>query len=320
MWSGECGEEEFLKFDKKGSCFTPPWDTREKREKLWCACKRPGREVGTLLLYGIADTTNAAARLDGGAGCFRQDVVNIRDTLREGHKQVEGIQIYALLSDGGAEVPEQKRVASLVWYNQKCAKLPAEKIDGVAVNNEDYPRGTAEEKIAFLTNLSKIATNAGAELKTHFSVSWNWFWWEPRNLALGGTTKNSLQHMIDMFDSIDIQTAYIRAGHMVDRMQKGLNGSNVAAPVLNGLTAWSYAQSQGKRMFTTLYLSRDACTTSFFPRPSCKNWAVEYQTEARMWQEVDKATSLLPGFTPSLHYYGGVYGSNGNPDWPEIPC
>ena len=35
--------------------------------------------------------------------------------------------------------------------------------------------------------------------------------------------------MIDMFDSIDIQTAYVRAGHMVDRMQKGLNGTNAVA-------------------------------------------------------------------------------------------
>ena len=41
-------------------------------------------------------------------------------------------------------------------YNHNCAKTPDEKIDGVAVNNEDYPGGAAEEKVAFLTNLSKI--------------------------------------------------------------------------------------------------------------------------------------------------------------------
>ena len=27
---------------------------------------------------------------------------------------------------------------------------------------------------------------------------------------------------------------------------------------------------------------------------------------------------MLPGFTPSLHYYGGVYASGGSADWPEI--
>ena len=29
---------------------------------------------------------------------------------------------------------------------------------------------------------------------------------------------------------------------------------------------------------------------------------------------------MLPGFTPSLHYYGGVYASGGSADWPEITC
>ena len=29
---------------------------------------------------------------------------------------------------------------------------------------------------------------------------------------------------------------------------------------------------------------------------------------------------MLPGFTPSLHYYGGVYASGGSSDWPEITC
>ena len=56
-------------------------------------------------------------------------------------------------------------------------------------------------------------------------MSWNWFWWEPRNLELNGTTKNALQHMIDMFDSTDIQTAYVTAEQMVARMQKGFNGT-----------------------------------------------------------------------------------------------
>ena len=71
-----------------------------------------------------------------------------------------------------------------------------------------------------------LASKAGSDLKTHFSVSWNWFWWEPRNLELNGTTKNALQHMIDMFDSTDIQTAYVLAEQMVDRMQKVFNGTN----------------------------------------------------------------------------------------------
>ena len=71
------------------------------------------------------------------------------------------------------------------------------------------------------------ATKASAELKTHFSMSWNWFWWEPRELELAGTVRrNTVQHMVDMFHSTDIQTAHVTAEQMVDRMQKGLNGTN----------------------------------------------------------------------------------------------
>ena len=50
-------------------------------------------------------------------------------------------------------------------YNRICAKTPDEKIDGVAVNNENYPKGTAEEKVAFLTNLSKIGSSSKQTLQ-----------------------------------------------------------------------------------------------------------------------------------------------------------
>ena len=66
-------------------------------------------------------------------------------------------QIYALLSEGGVDVPEKALVPSLVWYNQNCAQNQAEKLDGVAVNNEDFDKwGGEAEKVAYLTNLSEI--------------------------------------------------------------------------------------------------------------------------------------------------------------------
>ena len=121
-------------------------------------------------------------------------------------------------------VPEAALVPSLLWYNDNCAASQQEKLDGVAVNNEDFPReGTETEKIAFLDSLSNVARNAGAELQTHFSLSWNWFASEPRNVEFNGTTKNVVQHMIDMFDSTDMQTAFITGEEMVARMQKDLN-------------------------------------------------------------------------------------------------
>ena len=43
-------------------------------------------------------------------------------------------------------------------------------------------------------------------------------------MTYNGDTKNVLMHMIDMFNSTDMQTAYIRGEIMVDRLQKGFNG------------------------------------------------------------------------------------------------
>ena len=60
----------------------------------------------------------------------------------------------------------------------------------------------------------------------------------------------------------------------------------------NDVTAWSYAQIQGKKMFTTLYLNKieikemGDCSTTFFPDPECTNWTKNYQTEEKMWEEV----------------------------------
>ena len=48
------------------------------------------------------------------------------------------MQIFALVSEGGEAVPEQELVPGIVWYNDECAATEREKIDGVAVNNEDF--------------------------------------------------------------------------------------------------------------------------------------------------------------------------------------
>eukprot|EP00091_Calanus_sinicus_P000692 TRINITY_DN10618_c0_g1_i1.p1 TRINITY_DN10618_c0_g1~~TRINITY_DN10618_c0_g1_i1.p1 ORF type:complete len:235 (-),score=76.12 TRINITY_DN10618_c0_g1_i1:120-776(-) len=170
MWSGECNQDELEIFDESSDCFTHPWDTPAKRSKLWCTCNRPGHEIGTLLLYGIARTTRDAMAL-GDLGCDLDSIAYVRETLAEGQAMVKDLKIYALLSEGGVDVPEAAFVPRLVWYNQHCAQSQAEKLDGVAVNNEDFDKwGSEEEKVAYLTNLAEIATNAGTELKTHYSV------------------------------------------------------------------------------------------------------------------------------------------------------
>jgi len=261
-----------------------------------------------------------------GDGCETEDISLIRTTLAEGHSAVYNLQIYALLSWGGSTVPEQDLVPGLVWYNKNCAENTREKLDGVAVNNEDFDKhGSQEVKVEYLNNLAKIAEYAGSELKTHYSVSWNWF--TAGDVTFNNKNQNVLMHMIDIFDSIDMQTAYVLGDIIVDRMQKGFDGSQSTPGDPDVLNSWSYSQSQNKKLFTTLYLNKPGgnpgnwnCPTAFFPWPQCDGtmgWdVVGYQTENKMWEEVDSASQLLPGFTPSLHYYGGAYQSGGHPDWP----
>ena len=65
--------------------------------------------------------------------------------------------------------------------------------------------------------------NAGNELKTHYSLGWHWF--EGGDVDFNGERKNVLEHMIDLFDTTDMQTAYVIGSEMVNRMQKGFNGT-----------------------------------------------------------------------------------------------
>ena len=100
-----------------------------------------------------------------------------------------------------------------------------------------------------------------------------------------------MKHIIDMFDSIDIQVAYVLSEVMIDRLTEGF-GSSVVNKLENQYT---YAQALDKKIFFNLYLSIDhihelsSCPTTFFPRPECEEkteWVVPYQTEVKMWEQV----------------------------------
>ena len=91
---------------------------------------------------------------------------------------------------------------------------------------------------------------------------------------------------------------------------------------MGGDNYFTYSKANGKETFFTLYLSKTLpCQTTFFPRPECDGqmgWdVVSYQTEAKMWEEVEVVTSSLDT-QASLHYYGGVYSSGAHPDWPDF--
>ena len=77
-------------------------------------------------------------------------------------------------------------------------------------------------KPELILSCSFSASKAGSELRSHYSVGWHWF--KAGDVTFNGETKNVVQHMIDMFDSTDMHTAYIMGRIMVDWLQKGFNG------------------------------------------------------------------------------------------------
>lgn len=64
---------------------------------------------------------------------------------------------------------------------------------------------------------------AGNDLLTHYSLGWHWF--EAGNVTFSGVTKNVVKHMIDIFNSTDMQTAYVLGDVILDRLQKGFDGT-----------------------------------------------------------------------------------------------
>ena len=50
-----------------------------------------------------------------------------------------------------------------------------------------------------------------------------------------------------------------------------------------------------------MYLSKDQCTTSFFPDDNCNNWAVEYHNEQTMWEQVGSWVAWDTTITTNLH-------------------
>ena len=78
-----CDEEKFLHPGDNPECFTHTWNTADKRSWLWNACNMPGREVSSIFLSGI----NLKYAKDND-DCTTDDVVRVRQLLKEGHTRV----------------------------------------------------------------------------------------------------------------------------------------------------------------------------------------------------------------------------------------
>lgn len=301
-----CSQSDFLNWDKHSKCFTHTWDTHSRRQWLWNTCKVQGREIRKIFLadvhHKLRDGFNAKS-------CGIPGIQLIKQTLSEGHSTVPGLQVYALFAVSDIDVSEKNLIKHVVWYNDHCAAAN-EKFDGVAVNNEAYAsikcHSGQSEQTKYLQNLNMIKTEAMKQvhghLLTHYSVSWHWgrCGSTQKLITYNGKTQVAVRHMIDIFDSLDVQVGYITFPQISDRTK---------------LAGYQYALDTGKEIFVTLYTNKgDPCQTTFFPSPCNKG----NHTEAGMFDVFDNfKNNGIEHASPCIHYFRGIYSSGGNPDWPK---
>lgn len=300
-----CDVTEFLKWNTHGPCFTHVWDTAEKRKWLWITCNLPGREISTIFISDVH--RNLQHAYDTG-NCALPEITRVKQMLVEGHTQVPGLKIYGLYAVSDQNVSEKHLVKYIVYYNDVCASTATERFDGVATNNEYYANikcGDMQERLNYLDNLKQITVEAAKQahgtLLTHYSVSWHWGQCSShRMMTWSGKTSDAVHHMIDIFDSVDVQVGYILPNVIAERM----------------ITAgYDYAVSQGKEIFATLYTDKtEPCQITFFPDDNC-HW--KGHSEQNMFAVIDALPGLgITHAQPCIHYFRGVYSSGGHPDWP----
>ncbi|CAH1246280.1 Hypp7694 [Branchiostoma lanceolatum] len=308
-----CTETDFLSWTNpsmnNNPCFTHSWNTPEKRRWLWNTCNSPGREISTIFLAGLHRLLEAGYRSDD---CTTDGVQLIKTTLQDGYRQVPGLQVYALYAVSDLAVSEQLLVKHVVWYNDMCAGNQ-ERFVGVATNNEAFTHvkcGTPLEKVNYLQNLDNIRAEARKQttghLKVHYSMSWHWGRacdHVTDNVVLwNGKDQKITRHMIDIFDSVDVQVAYVTPSEMARRAK---------------LADYDYAVAQGKNIFITSYTEKvEPCQITFFPQSCAPIYGGK--SEAAMFAAYDELASHGVGEArPCIEYYRGVYSSGGNSDWPR---
>lgn len=301
-----CGEAEFMTWNSHGHCFTHVWDTAQKRSWLWATCNLPGREVSAIYISDVHHNLKAA--YDTG-NCKTADITTVKQMILEGHTQVANLKIYGLYAVSDIDVTEKDLVKYIVHYNDVCAANSDERFDGVATNNEAYAQikcGDMTARLTYLDNLQKIVTEARKQthgtLLTHYSVSWHWGQCNgsPSMMTWNGKTSDVSHHMIDIFDSIDVQVGYIIHPQIADRMRTA---------------GYAYAVSLNKQMFTTVYTNRESpCQITFFPDDACH---IKGHNETAMFAVFDEfAAHGIGSARPCIHYFRGVYSTGVVTGWP----
>ncbi|KAL4218440.1 hypothetical protein ACF0H5_023175 [Mactra antiquata] len=301
-----CDLAAFSNWDSSGPCFTHVWNTPEKRAWLWNTCNLAGREVDTIY---VSDVHHNLRTAHDNNDCTSSDIAMVKDMLTEGHKKVPNLKIYGLYAVSDLPVSEKDLVKYIVYYNDNCASSATERFDGIATNNEAYTPikcGDMATRLQYLTDLATIVTEAQKQvngvLLTHFSISWHWGICDstPDMMTWNGKSADANTHMIDIFDSVDVQVGYITISAIADRM------------VTAGI---QYAQSLNKPIYTTVYTNEaQPCQITFFPDDTCH---IQAHTEDHMFAAFDAfPANNIDYSNPCIHYFRGVYSTGIHPAWP----
>lgn len=301
-----CDKAKFLEWNTKGPCFTHVWNTKAKRDWLWATCNLHGREVDTIF---VSDVHHNLKKAYDTGDCTSAAIATVKDMLVEGHTKVSNLKIYGLYAVSDIAVSEKDLVKYIVYYNDVCARSDIERFDGIATNNEAYATikcGNMNERLKYLDNLQAIVTEARKQkhgvLLTHYSVSWHWGICHGvvSNMTWNGKTSDVTHHMIDIFDSIDVQVGYIIYPAISDRMK---------------IAGYDYAMSINKPIFTTSYTNKDSpCQITFFPDDSCR---IKGHNETAMFSIFDGFPANGISYArPCIHYFRGIYSTGGYPGWP----
>lgn len=301
-----CDETKFLEWDTKGPCFTHVWDTKSKRDWLWATCNLAGREISVIFVSDVHHNLKEAYET---GNCATAAIDTVKAMLVEGHTKVHNLKIYGLYAVSDINVSEKDLVKYIVHYNDVCATNQIEKFDGIATNNEAYADikcGNMDERLRYLDNLQKIVTEARKQvhgkLMTHYSVSWHWgrCSGSASMMTWNGKTSDANHHMIDIFDSVDVQVGYIIYPAISDRMKTA---------------GYDYARSLNKQIYTTAYTNKASpCQITFFPDDSCH---VKGHNESSMFAVFDGFSGNGISFAqPCIHYFRGVYSTGVDPGWP----
>ena len=247
--------------------WTDETSTPQTRQALVNTCLDPTHPLGLVLLsdqppYGYTTP---------------ERVANLHAFNTLAHQA--GLSVYALYTD-------KNWISQVLQYNAQCLDA-TQRFDAYAMDYEAVEPSTAND----VQYYADAKAGCGS-LPLHVSIGWHW----DNSIAYGGSTKPAYQHIVDLVDSVDVQTAFETADQIVFRAKEEVG----------------YGALRNKLVFPTIE-TQDVAGVG-----GMSEWNTFFEEgESAMWDmlaNVSFETGTFTGFI--LHYYGHAYNS-GTAKWPS---